>query len=116
MTTDIGLEERQMAMFTHLAALVGLVFPLGNIIGPLVLWLINKDTMPFVNDQGKEALNFNITISIAWLVSLILLLIFIGYVLMVAVIVLWIVFLIIAAIKASEGEAYRYPLTIRFLR
>ena len=116
MTTDIGADERQMAMFTHLAALAGLVFPLGNIIGPLVLWLIKKDTMPFVNDQGKEALNFNITIALAWLVSLILLLIFIGYILMVALFVLWFVFLIIAAIKASEGEAYRYPFTIRFIR
>lgn len=116
MTSEIRPEERQMAMFTHLAALAGLVFPLGNIIGPLVMWLIKKDTMPFVDDQGKEALNFNITISIGWVVSMILLLIFIGYLLMVGLFVLWIVFLIVAAIKANEGEAYRYPLTIRFLR
>ena len=116
MSSEIKPEERQMAMFTHLAALFGLVFPLGgNIIGPLVLWLIKKDTMPFVNDQGKEALNFNITVAIFWIVSLILLLIFIGYVMMVVLGVLWFVFIIIAAIKSSEGEAYRYPFTIRFL-
>jgi len=116
MTSDIGPEERQMAMFTHLAALAGFVFPFGNIIGPLVLWLIKKDTMPFVDDQGKEALNFNITVSIAGIACLILFLIFIGYFLMVALTVLWFIFLVIAAIKAGEGEAYRYPLTIRFIR
>ena len=116
MNSAIKPEERQMAMFTHLAALFGLVFPFGNIIGPLVLWLIKKDTMPFVNDQGKEALNFNITVSIATLVCLILFLIFIGYFLMVALWVLWFVFVIIATIKSGEGEAYRYPVTIRFIR
>ena len=116
MTTDIRAEERQMAMFTHLAALAGLVIPFGNIIGPLVLWLIKKDTMPFVDDQGKEALNFNITVSIAGIACLILFLIFIGYFLMIALSVLWLVFLIIAAIKSGEGEVYRYPLTIRFIR
>ncbi len=116
MNSEIKPEERQMAMFTHMAALFGLVFPFGNIIGPLVLWLIKKDTMPFVDDQGKEALNFNITIAIAWIVSMILLLIFIGYILMVVLGVAWFVFVIIATIKAGEGEAYRYPITIRFLR
>ena len=116
MSPEIKPEERQMAMFTHLSALFGLVFPFGNIIGPLVLWLIKKDTMPFVDDQGKEALNFNITVGIASLVCLILFLILIGYILMAALWVLWLVFVIIATIKSGEGEVYRYPLTIRFLR
>ena len=116
MNPDIRPEERQMAMFTHLAALAGFIIPFGNIIGPLVLWLIKKDTMPFVDDQGKEALNFNITIAIAGLVCLILFLVVIGYFLMVALTVLWFVFVIMATIKSGEGEAYRYPLTIRFIR
>ncbi len=115
MSSEIKPEERQMAMFTHLAALFGLVFPFGNIIGPLVLWLIKKDSMPFVDDQGKEALNFNITVAIAWVVSMILLLIVIGYVMLVVLGVLWFVFVIMAAIKSSEGEPYRYPVTIRFI-
>ena len=75
-------EERQWAMFAHLSALVGLVFPLGSIIGPLVIWLIKKDTMPFVNDQGKEALNFNITVAIAAMVCWTLVFILIGFLLL----------------------------------
>jgi uncharacterized protein len=74
-------EERQWAMFAHLSALVGVIIPLGSIIGPLVIWLIKKDTMPFVNDQGKEALNFNITVGIAAIVCWILCFILIGFLL-----------------------------------
>ncbi|MBN8798316.1 MAG: DUF4870 domain-containing protein, partial [Stenotrophomonas nitritireducens] len=56
-------------MFAHLAALAGIVIPLGNLLGPLIVWLVKKDTMPFVADQGREALNFNITVFIAAFVS-----------------------------------------------
>ena len=116
MTSSISQAERQMAMFTHLAALAAFVIPFGNVIGPLVLWLIKKDTMPFVDDQGKEALNFNITFSIAGIVCLILFLVVIGYFLLVALSVVWFVFVIIATIRSGEGEAYRYPLTIRLIK
>lgn len=109
-------EERQMAVFTHLAALAGFVIPLGNIIGPLVMWLIKKDTMPFVDDQGKEALNFNITVAIAGVVCCILFLIVIGYFLLVALAVVWFIFVIIATVQASEGVAYRYPFSLRIVK
>ena len=109
-------EERQMALFTHLAALAGFVIPLGNIIGPLVLWLIKKDTMPFVDDQGKEALNFNITVTIAGIVCCILFLIVIGYFLLVALTVVWLIFVVIATVQASEGVAYRYPFSLRIIK
>ena len=115
-TRAVEPSERQMALFTHLSALFGLVFPFGNIIGPLVLWLIKKDTMPFVDDQGKEALNFNITVAIASIVCCILFLVIIGWFLLVALTVVWFVFVIIAAIKASEGVTYRYPLTLRIIQ
>ncbi|MFC5524933.1 DUF4870 domain-containing protein [Rhodanobacter ginsengisoli] len=108
-------EERQWAMFAHLSALFGLVIPLGSIIGPLVIWLIKKDTMPFVNDQGKEALNFNITVAIAAIVCWILVFVLIGFLLLPAVAIAWLVFVIIATIKSNEGTTYRYPFTLRLV-
>ena len=108
-------EERQWAMFAHLSALIGLVIPLGSILGPLVIWLIKKDTMPLVNDQGKEALNFNITVAIAAIVGWILCFVLIGFLVLAALFVAWLVFVIIATIKANEGVAYRYPFTLRLV-
>lgn len=61
-TEGISAEERQWGMFAHLATLIGLIIPLGSILGPLVIWLIKKDTMPFVEDQGKEAVNFQLSL------------------------------------------------------
>jgi hypothetical protein len=103
-------------MFCHLGGLGMYAFPLGNVIIPLVVWLIKKDEYPLVNDQGKESLNFQLSILIYTLVSLILVLAVVGIVLVLAVLVFDIVMIIIAAIKANEGVAYRYPLTIRFIR
>ena len=108
-------EERQWAMFAHLSALVGVIIPLGSIIGPLVVWLIKKDTMLFVNDQGKEALNFNITVGIAAIVGWILCFILIGFLVLAVVFVAWLVLAIIGTIKANEGTAYRYPFTLRLV-
>ena len=113
-------EERQWALFAHLSALLGgLVtshfFGLGCLIGPLVIWLIKKDTMPFVDDQAKEALNFNITVAIAAVVCWILVFVLIGIPLVILLGLAWLIFVIIAAIKANEGERYRYPFTLRFI-
>ncbi|MBD8871737.1 DUF4870 domain-containing protein [Rhodanobacter sp. DHB23] len=110
-----SVEERQWAMFAHLSALVGLVIPLGSIIGPLVIWLIKKDTMPFVDDQGKEALNFNITVAIAAAVSWILCFVLIGFLLLAVLVILWLVFVIVGTIKANEGTAFRYPFALRLV-
>ena len=108
-------DERQWAMFAHLSALIGLIIPFGSIVGPLVIWLIKKDTMPFVNDQGKEALNFNITVAIAAIVGWILCFILIGFLVLAVVFVAWLVLAIIGTIKANEGTAYRYPFTLRLV-
>ena len=108
-------QENDWGMFCHLAALAGFVVPFGNIIGPLVIWLIKKDESEFVNDQGKESLNFQISITIYAIVSALLMLVVIGIFLLVAVGILSMVFIILAAIKANNGEKYRYPLTIRFI-
>jgi len=107
---------RTMGMLCHLLAICGVVIPLGNIVGPLVIWLLKKDEHPFIDDQGKESLNFQITVTIALAVSGLLICVTIGFVLMPIVGIAALVFVIIAAIKANDGEAYRYPLTIRLLK
>lgn len=114
-TVGPSAEERQWATFAHLSALAGLVMPFGSIIGPLVIWLIKKDTMPFVNDQGKEALNFNITVAIAAVVCGLLCIVLIGFLLLPVLVILWLVFVIVGTIKANEGTLYRYPFALRLI-
>ncbi len=109
-------EARQWALFAHLSALAGILIPFGNILGPLIIWQIKKAEMPFVDDQGKEALNFQITVAIAMIVSMILMVILIGVVLMFLVGIAALAFTIIAAIKANEGQYYRYPFTLRLVK
>jgi uncharacterized Tic20 family protein len=108
-------EERSLGLACHLLAFVGMVFPFGNILGPLVIWLVKKDDSAFVDDQGKEALNFNITISIAGFVAFLLTFVVIGAFLLPIIGIFWLVMTIVAAVKANGGEYYRYPLTLRLL-
>lgn len=110
-------EEKTWGMLAHLSAFAQFIIPaFGMIIGPLVVWLIKKDTMPFVNDQGKEVLNFNISIAIYLIISGALVLVVVGFVLLPLVVLFWLLFTIIGAVKANEGIAYRYPLTMRFIK
>jgi uncharacterized Tic20 family protein len=109
-------QEKTMAMLCHLLALCGLVVPFGNILGPLIVWLVKKDTSELVNDQGKESLNFQISMTIYGFVAGILALIVIGIPIAIALAVFWVVMVIMASIKANEGERYRYPLTLRLLK
>lgn len=120
-------EERQWAMFAHLSALVGglLTSAIGGwgfFIGPLVIWLMKKDEMPFAGDQAKEALNFNITVSAIFVILLVLTFLSLGLgailtlPIMLVVGIGALVLIIMAAIKANEGVAYRYPLTVRLIK
>ena len=109
-------EARQWALFAHLSALAGMIIPFGNIIGPLIIWQVKKAEFPFVDDQGKEALNFNITAALAFLVAMALTIVLIGVLLMPLVGIAWLVFTILAAIKANNGESYRYPVSLRLVK
>ncbi|UCC97748.1 MAG: DUF4870 domain-containing protein [Phycisphaerales bacterium] len=116
---EINRDARMWAMFCHLAGLGGLlpIVPvIGSIIAPLVIWQIKKDEFEFVDDQGKEAVNFQISILIYALVAGLLCFACIGFFLLPVVYVFDLVFLLIAGIKANNGEHYRYPLTIRFIK
>lgn len=116
-TSGIPENARKLAMGCHLLALVGLLGNgVGFLLGPLILWLVKKDDHPFIDEQGKEAINFQLTMFIAMIISAILLLVLIGFFLMFIVGILMVVFPIIGGIKANNGEHYRYPMTIRFLK
>ncbi|MBG6290637.1 MULTISPECIES: DUF4870 domain-containing protein [Pseudomonas] len=106
-------EARQWAMFCHFAAFLGFIFPFGNLLGPLIVWQIKRESDPFVDRQGKEALNFQITVSLAVMVSFLLMLVVIGFFLLGLVSIGALVLTIIAGIKANEGLDYRYPFTWR---
>ena len=109
-------DQNMWAMLCHLSALAGFIIPLGNVIGPLVIWMIKKDVYPLVDDQGKEALNFQISMTIYYVISGILILILIGIPLLIGLALFSLVVTIIAMVKASDGVAYRYPLSIRMIK
>jgi len=90
--------------------------PLGNILGPLILWLLKREDSSYINYHGKEALNFQLSVTLYALVCVILTLVLIGVFLLIALGIYAIVMSILAGIKAQEGVQYRYPLTIRFIR
>ena len=113
---DLTPEDRSWGMYAHLAALAQFILPFGNFLGPLVVWLMKKDTMPFVDDQGKEALNFQITISIAMIICIPLAFIVIGCVLLPIIYIGNLVLIIIASMAANRGETYRYPFAIRIIK
>lgn len=108
--------DKNLGMISHLIALSGLIIPFGNIIGPLVIWLTQKEKSPWIDFHAKESLNFQITLSIAMLIGAVLILFLIGFILLPILAVFWLVMVIVASIKASEGVAYRYPFTLRLLK
>ncbi|MEE5130746.1 DUF4870 domain-containing protein [Pseudomonas alliivorans] len=107
---------RQWAMLCHLSAFLGVMFPFGNLLGPLILWQMKKDSDPFIDAQGREVLNFQITVAIAATVSILLMLVVIGFALFMLVGLGALVLTIIAGVKANEGVDYRYPFTWRLLK
>jgi uncharacterized protein len=113
---EMNKDARLWGMLAHLSALAGLIIPFGHIIGPLVIWLIKKNEIPFADEQGKESLNFQITVSIAMLICFALMFVAIGIVLLPAVAIGSLIFVIIATIKANNGEHYRYPMTLRLIK
>jgi uncharacterized Tic20 family protein len=109
-------EERNWALFAHLSALAGYIIPFGHIIGPVIVWSIKKDEFPLVDANGKEAINFQISMTIYIIISVILIILLIGILLLIGLAVLNIVLIIVAAVKANAGEVYKYPLAIPFIK
>ena len=115
-SSGLSKDARLWAMLAHISAIAGFVFPFGNIIGPLLIWILKKEEFPFVDDQGKEALNFQISITIYVLISIILVFVVIGIPILIILGLFALIMTIIGAINSYDGKAYRYPLTIRVIK
>jgi uncharacterized protein len=116
-TSAPSQDERTWGMLSHLSAFAGLLLPLiGNIAAPWGIWLARRDSSAFVASQAKEALNFNLSMVIAWLVCWALTYVFIGFLLGIVLFVAWLALTLLAGIKASEGVDYRYPLALRLVK
>ncbi|MDO4694381.1 MAG: DUF4870 domain-containing protein [Eikenella sp.] len=105
-------DDLNMAMLAHLLGIIT------GFLGALIIWLMNKDKAgkEFVNDQAKEALNFQITLIIGYVAGSILSVVLIGFLLIFALLIANVVLCVLAALAARKGEAYRYPFTLRLLK
>ncbi len=112
---QLSSDERTFGMLCHLSALAGFIFPLGNIIGPLIVWSLKKEEYPWVDKHGKESLNFQISMTIYLFVSALMIFIIIGIFFLVALGIINIIFIILGSVKANNGEEFAYPLAIRFI-
>ncbi len=110
-------EDRQMLMIMHLSQLLNLVTGIGGIVIPIVLWQLKKDEIQNMDSQGKEVVNFQISLFIYYFAATILAFVLIGFIILPIIALLNIIFPIIYGIKANDGVAdIRYPLTIRFIK
>jgi uncharacterized Tic20 family protein len=115
-STELTNDAKRWGMLCHFSGFAGFICPFGNIAAPLAIWLLKKDQFEFVDDQGKEALNFQITMLIAVIVAAISCFLLVGIVLFPAVVLFDVASIVNAAIKASNGERFRYPLTLRLVK
>ena len=110
-------QARTWGMLCHLTSLLWLIgIPFANIIAPFIVWLLKKNDFPFVDEQGKESMNFQISMTLVTLLAALLILIKIGIILVFAIGIVNVVFVIIASVKTSNGESFQYPFKIRFIK
>jgi uncharacterized Tic20 family protein len=110
-------DDRMWAMICHLSALCGFIgVPFGHILGPLVVWLMKRDESPFIDAHGKEALNFQMSMTIYLIIAAFFSLFLIGIPFLIGLIIAGVVFVVVAGVKANDGFYYKYPITIRFLK
>ncbi|MCL4686842.1 DUF4870 domain-containing protein [Myxococcota bacterium] len=109
--------ERNWAVFCHLGGFAGLLVPgIGQILGPLILWLARRDQSAYVDHHGREAVNFQISMTLYALVAAALIWVLIGFVLIFVVLAMQFVLMVLASVAASHGELYRYPVTLRLIQ
>jgi uncharacterized Tic20 family protein len=114
--SSINEDDRTWGSLSHLTALSGLIIPFGSVLAPLIIWRTRGRRASFVGDQALESLNFNISVSLAFVVCLALVwVLFIGILMITALVIYWIVMTVLATIKAAEGESYRYPINLRLI-
>ncbi|MEM0909858.1 MAG: DUF4870 domain-containing protein [Pseudomonadota bacterium] len=111
-----GMEEKVFLTLLHLSQLAGFVIPFAGLILPIVMWVTNKDESATIDAHGKVIVNWLITMLIAYAICFVLTFILIGALLMVILFVVHIVFIIIAAIKANNGELWPYPFSLNLIK
>ncbi|MBI2974440.1 MAG: DUF4870 domain-containing protein [Deltaproteobacteria bacterium] len=120
MNNNAGADKQAVSWATicHLSALAQFLFLpyVGNILGPLIVWLVKRHEFPLVDEQGKEVLNFQISYTIYSIVSWFFVFIVIGIPMLLGLWIAQLVFVIIAAVKTSNGEHYKYPFTIKLIK
>jgi uncharacterized Tic20 family protein len=116
LNSPLSKDDTNWGMFAHLSALLGFLFPFGNVVGPLVIWLTKGKESEHVANEAREALNFQITVAIAALVCFVLIFVAIGVLLMALLAVADLVLVIVAAVTASKGQPYRYPFALRLVK
>lgn len=110
-------QARMWGMLCHLTAITGMTgIPFGHILGPLAVWLFKKKAYPFVDEQGREALNFQLSMTIYTFVAALLMYVKIGMTLIFILVFVNVILVILASIKAYNGETFRYPFKIRFMK
>jgi uncharacterized Tic20 family protein len=109
-------DENLWATLSHLGVIAGFIIPFGNILTPLIIWLIQREKSDYVGDHAKEALNFQISVSILAFACGILIFLVVGVPLLIALMIFSLVVSIIAAIRANKGEMYKYPLNFRLIK
>ena len=108
--------ETTLAMWCHLGTFGGILVPFANFLVPLIIWLMKKNEYPLVDDQGKESINFQVSLAVYSLISFLLVFVIVGIILLVVVMLFAVIQVIKASISASGGNKYRYPLCIRVLK
>jgi uncharacterized Tic20 family protein len=117
-TTPLGDQDKNSttwAMFCHLSGFAGFLFPFGNIIAPLIIWGLKRHDSPYIDSQGKEAINFQISMVIYYAIAALLILVLVGLIIISVLAIFQIIVMIIAAVDAAQGRDFRYPLSIRFI-
>lgn len=111
-----GMDEKTFIIIMHISQFAGIVIPFGGFLLPLVMWLTNKDKNSFIDDHGKNIVNWLISATIYAIIGGVLTLIVVGFVILIIVGILCIVYPIIGAVKASKNEIWEYPLSIKFIQ
>ncbi len=109
-------DDSTLGLVCHLLSLAGFTVPLGNILGPLILWLVKRADSPYLDEVGKEVVNFNISWTIYMAVAAFSILALVGFLLLPLVALAWLILVILGAINGSNGKFHRYPLTIRLIK
>lgn len=114
MSQELDKDTRMWAMFCHLAGLAGYMIPLGSVVGPLIVWQVKREESPFIDEHGREAMNFQLSYLLYFVICILLVFFAVGILLIFPLVIAHFVFMIVAGIKANDGKSYRIPFIIRF--